>query len=101
MEQKMVKLFTAQDNIQTDMIIDTLKDNNVSAFKEDLGNAGLMNLYGGNSKCGENVYVSSKKGTKFFLVPNIPANDLHIISSFLVSNIFNLSKSILFDYLYL
>ncbi len=59
MEQKMVKLFTAQDNIQADMIINTLKDNNVSAFKEDLGNAGLMNLYGGNSKCGENVYVSS------------------------------------------
>ncbi len=29
MEQKIVKIFTAQDNIQAEMIIDTLKDNYV------------------------------------------------------------------------
>ena len=40
------------------MIINTLKDNNISSFKEDLGNSGIMNLYGGNSLSGENIYVS-------------------------------------------
>lgn len=58
MEQKIAKIFTTQDNIQAEMIINTLKENDVSAFKEDLGNAGIMNLYGGNSQSGENIYVS-------------------------------------------
>ncbi len=58
MEQKIAKIFTTQDNIQAEMIINTLKENDVSAVKEDLGNAGIMNLYGGNSQSGENIYVS-------------------------------------------
>lgn len=58
MEQKLIKIFTAQDNIEGEMIMDTLKRNYISAIKEDLGNAGLMNLYGGNSKFGENIYVA-------------------------------------------
>ena len=64
MELKIVKIFTAQDNIQAEMIIDTLKDNNISALKEDLGNAGLLNLYGGNSQSGENIYVSADNAEK-------------------------------------
>lgn len=47
MEQKIAKIFTTQDNIQAEMIINTLKENDVSVVKEDLGNAGIMNLYGG------------------------------------------------------
>lgn len=58
MEQKLIKLFTADDNLQAEMIISTLKDNGIPTLKEDLGNAGLMNLYGGNSKYGENIYVA-------------------------------------------
>lgn len=58
MEQKIAKIFTTQDNIQAEMIINTLKENDISAFKEDLGNAGIMNLYGGNSQSGKNIYVS-------------------------------------------
>lgn len=57
MESKLIKIFAAQDNIQAEMIVDTLKDNNIAAIKEDLGNAGLMNLYSGNSRAGENIYV--------------------------------------------
>lgn len=58
MEQKPVKLFTARDNIEAEMIIAALRENNIPAMKEDLGNAGLMNLYGGNSGFGENIYVA-------------------------------------------
>lgn len=57
MENKLVKLYTAQDNLQAEMIINILENNNIPTVKEDLGNAGLMNLYGGNSKYGENIYI--------------------------------------------
>ncbi len=63
-EQKLIKLFTANDNLQAEMIISTLKDNDIPALKEDLGNAGLMNLYGGNSKYGENIYVAENNYAK-------------------------------------
>mgnify|MGYP003280336449 CR=1 len=58
MQHELIKIYTAQDNIQAQMIISTLQDNDIPAVKEDLGNAGLMNLYGGNSKFGENIYVA-------------------------------------------
>ncbi len=43
-------------------------------------------MYGGNSKCGENVYASSKKGTKFFPLRrpaflNMPIFKLQLILS--------------------
>ena len=63
-EQKLIKLFTANDSLQAEMIISTLKDNDMPALKEDLGNAGLMNLYGGNSKYGENIYVAENNYAK-------------------------------------
>lgn len=58
MERKAVKIFVAQDNIQAEMILNTLKDNHIPAYKKDLGNAGLMNIYGGNSKYGEEIFVA-------------------------------------------
>lgn len=32
MEQRAVKIFTAQDNIQAEMILNTLKDNHIPAY---------------------------------------------------------------------
>lgn len=64
MEHECIKLFTAQDNIQAKMIISTLKENHIFAIKEELGNAGLMNLYGGNSRAGENIYVVKEDAEK-------------------------------------
>lgn len=58
MELELIKIFTAQDNLQAEMIINLLEDNHIPALKKDLGNAGLMNLYGGNSKFGEEIYVA-------------------------------------------
>lgn len=56
-QPELVKIFTAQDNVQAEMIIQTLKEHGIPNIKEDLGNAGIMNLYGGNSKFGEIIYV--------------------------------------------
>ena len=58
MERKAIKIFTAQDNIEAEMILNTLKDHHIPAYKKDLGNAGLMNIYGGNSKYGEEIFVA-------------------------------------------
>lgn len=59
MERKAVLVFTAQDNLQAEMILDTLGSNRIPAYKKDLGSARVMNLYGGNSKCGEEIYVAA------------------------------------------
>lgn len=58
MGQEIVKIFTAKDNIQTEMVLNTLKEHGIPAMKEDLGNGGFMNLYGGISRFGANIYVS-------------------------------------------
>lgn len=64
MEEGVVRVFVAQDNMQAEMIIEALGMNEIPAFKKDLGNAGLMNLYGGNSFAGEEIYVSEENGEK-------------------------------------
>ena len=87
MEQKLVKLFTSDDNLQAEMIINTLKDNDIPALKEDLGNAGLMNLYGGNSKYGENIYVAEDNYAKVkeilsnmgFAASNLHENGVNVV----------------------
>ena len=49
MAYELVKIFTAQDNLQAEMILEALKENDIPAMKKDLGNAEVLNLYGANS----------------------------------------------------
>ena len=46
-EVKVVKIFTSQDNLQAEMILDTLKQNGIPAYKKDADESGFMNIYGG------------------------------------------------------
>ena len=55
MAYELVKIFTAQDNLQAEMILEALKENHIPAMKKDLGNAEVLNLYGANSGCGEEI----------------------------------------------
>lgn len=64
MEREAVKVFTADDNLQADMILDTLNSNGIPAYKKDLGSARIMNLYGGYSKAGEEIYVADSDEEK-------------------------------------
>ena len=50
MKHEAIKLYTAQDSIQAEMIISTLKNSNIPSYKKDLGNGGIMNIYGKNTK---------------------------------------------------
>lgn len=53
-----VKIFTADSNLQAEMILEALKAEGIPALKQDLGAGGIMNLYGGNSMWGEEIYVA-------------------------------------------
>lgn len=64
MGEKLVKVFSAQDNVQGQMIINTLKDNGIPAMKKDVGSAGIMNLYGGISTFGEDIFVREEQKEK-------------------------------------
>lgn len=57
-EHEAVKIFTTVDNLQAEMILASLKEHNISAYKKDLGNAGFLNMYTGNSRFGEEIYVA-------------------------------------------
>ena len=58
MAYDMVKICTAQDNLQAEMILEALQKNGIPALKRDLVNAEVLNLYGVNSGCGEEIYVA-------------------------------------------
>lgn len=53
-----VKICTVSDNIQAEMVLEALKENGIPAYKRDLGSAQVMNLYGGNSGCGEEIWAA-------------------------------------------
>ena len=58
MERKEVRLCITQDNLEAQMILNVLEDKHIPAYKKDLGSAQIMNLYGGNSSFGEEIYVA-------------------------------------------
>ncbi|MFR5601355.1 MAG: DUF6506 family protein [Lachnospiraceae bacterium] len=63
-EVKTVKIFTAEDSIQAEMLLDTLKNNGVPAYKQAAGPGGFMTVYGGNAKSGEEIYVAEENEEK-------------------------------------
>ena len=58
MTYQMLLLYTAPDNFTAEMLMAALRENNIPAVKRDLGAAGLLNLYQGNSFEGEQIYVA-------------------------------------------
>ena len=60
MERKAVKIYTAPDNLQAEMILEALGKNGIPGYKRDLGAAGIMNLYTGNSTFGEEIFVAEE-----------------------------------------
>ena len=60
MERKAVKIYTAPDNLQAEMILEVFGKNGIPGYKRDLGAAGIMNLYSGNSTFGEEIFVAEE-----------------------------------------
>ncbi|MGI6069311.1 MAG: DUF2007 domain-containing protein [Blautia sp.] len=55
-----VRLYTTQDWIQADIIIEALRRNQIPAYRQGIGSGGLMDIYGGNSIYGEDIFVGSQ-----------------------------------------
>ena len=52
-----VKIYSAEDRVQADMILEVLEKNNIPAFRQGLGSGGMMDINGGNSIYGEDIIV--------------------------------------------
>lgn len=53
MENDLVKIYTAYDHIQAEMAVGALENQQIPALRKELGNAGLLNIYGTNSMSGK------------------------------------------------
>ena len=63
-ETKEVKIYSAPDNIQAEMVLEVFKNNQIPAYKKGIGASGIMNIYGGNSMFGENIFVAEEDAEK-------------------------------------
>ncbi|WP_097015798.1 DUF2007 domain-containing protein [Anaerocolumna aminovalerica] len=52
-----VKLKSAVNNIDAELIINLLHNNNITCYKKSRGSGGYMNIYMGYSVYGEDIYV--------------------------------------------
>ena len=62
--QKAIKVYTAKDRLEAEMLIDVLKENDIPAYRQGIGSAGIMDIYGGNSTFGEDIFVNEKNVDK-------------------------------------
>ncbi len=52
-----IKLKSAVNNIEAELIINLLHNNNITCYKKSKGSGGYMNIYMGYSVYGEDIYV--------------------------------------------
>lgn len=58
---KAVKLCSARDTLEADVLIDILNQHNIPAYKQGVG---IMHIYAGNSMFGEDIFVNEKDVVK-------------------------------------
>lgn len=63
-DYKEVKICSVRDNIQAEMIVEALKNNGIPAIKKGLGSSDVMNIYGGNSLFGEDIFIAEQNTEK-------------------------------------
>lgn len=57
---KEVKLCFVANNIEAEMIMEALKNNDIPAIKKGVGSSDIMNVYGGFSLFGEEIFVGDQ-----------------------------------------
>lgn len=58
---KVMKVCTARDKIEAEMILDILGQHNISAFRQGNASGGAMDIYAGNSIYGETIYADESE----------------------------------------
>jgi len=64
MTRKAVRIYTAQSSIEAEMIMIAFEKNKIPSYKEDLGNAGILGIYGRFTKDGEDIFVAEEDAEK-------------------------------------
>ena len=57
----MVKVYNSGSSLETQQILDTLNENQIPAYKKDIGAGGYMAISTGMSISGADIYVSEEK----------------------------------------
>ena len=55
-----IKVYEAAEKIEAEMLVEMLKRNQVSAYRQGKGSGGYMDIYAGNSIYGEDIYVDAE-----------------------------------------
>jgi len=64
MERELVEIYRAEDEFQAKMILAALEEAGILVLKKDQGNAGIMNIYGGNSRAGALLFVKEEDASR-------------------------------------
>ena len=54
-------IYYAKDRIEAEMVTEILQNARIPAFYKGVGGGGIMDVYGGNSLCGEAIYVNREQ----------------------------------------
>lgn len=63
-DRKPVKVYSAKDKIEADMLIELLDQNGIPAYRKGVAGGDLMDIYAGSSIYGEEIYVNESEVTK-------------------------------------
>lgn len=73
---KRVRIYTAGDRIEAEMLLEALRRNGIQAYREASGAGEIMDVYTGNSIFGEKIYVDElDEGRAGEIVKSILAED--------------------------
>lgn len=57
---KPVKIYSAPNQIDAEMLLEILDNNGIIAYRQGVGGGAIIDIYGGNSTLGEDIFVDEK-----------------------------------------
>lgn len=57
---KRVKIYSAYEKYQAELILSILRNNDIPCYRQGTGAGGYMDIYAGNSLFGEDIYVDER-----------------------------------------
>lgn len=57
---KRIKVYSTYEKYQAELILGILRNNQIPCYRQGVGMGGYMDIYAGNSLCGEEIYVDER-----------------------------------------
>lgn len=61
---KRIKVYSTYEKYQAELILGILRNNQIPCYRQGVGMGGYMDIYAGNSLCGEEIYVDERDAEK-------------------------------------